>query len=110
MCFDRSKPESAAHFGLSLPRRGDRGVDVLGRALRNARDAFAVRGIEDIEQVAGLGEGAVDEMAEAAFMLFEPDADMLAAFRRGTVVHRAQDVLDHAHRMPHAIAWRWAAE
>ena len=53
-------------FRLGLSRRGDGGVDVLRRALRNARDALAARGIEDIEQVAGLREDAVDEMPEAA--------------------------------------------
>ena len=84
-------------FRLGLPRRRDRGVDVFRRALRDARDAFAARRIEDIEQGAGLGESAVDEMAEAGFMLFEPNADMLGAFRGRTVVHRAQDVLDQAH-------------
>src|ERR1700722_16163980 len=93
-------------FGLSLPRSGDGGVDVLRRTLRNARDALAARGIEDIEQVAGFGEDAVDEMSEAASMILEPDADMLAAFRRGTVVHRAQDVLDDAHEFAsrHCVA------
>ena len=85
-------------FGLSLPRRGDRCVDVGRRALRRAGDAFAGRGIEDLEQVAGLGEDAVDEMPEAGLVLFEPNSDMLAAFRGRTVVHRAQDVLDDAHR------------
>src|SRR5258708_39357141 len=49
-------------FGLRLSRRGDGGVDVFRRALRNARDALAVRGIEDVEQVASFSEGAVDEV------------------------------------------------
>src|SRR6185312_16489110 len=84
-------------FGQRLPRRGDRGADVLGGALRDARDAFAARRIEDVEQFAGLRETAVDEMPEAAFVLLEPGSDMLAAFRSGPVVHRAQDVLDDAH-------------
>ena len=93
-------------FGLRLPRRGDGGVDVRRRALGNARDPLAGRGIEDVEQVAGFGEDAVDEMPEAALVLFEPGSDVLAAFGRGAIVHRAQDVLDHAHGTPHAIAWR----
>ena len=85
-------------FGLSLPRRGDRCVDVGRRALRGAGDPFAGRGIEDIEQVAGFVEDAVDEMPEARLVLFEPRSDVLGAFGRRTVVHRAQDVLDDAHR------------
>ena len=97
-------------FRLSLARRGDRGFDVRGRALRGARDAFVGRRIEDVEQFAGLGESAVDEMPEAALMRFEPGFDMLAAFRRRTVVHCPQNVLDNAHGNPHAIAWRWADE
>src|SRR5205807_1028633 len=84
-------------FRLSFSRRRDGGVDVLCRTLRDMCDPFAPRGIDDIEQVTGLGEGAVDEMPEAALMLFEPDADMLGAFGRGTIVHRAEDVLDQAH-------------
>ena len=53
-------------FRLGLARRGDRGVDVRRRALCRARDPLAGRRIEDVEQLAGLGEGAVDEVAEAA--------------------------------------------
>ena len=83
MCFDRSKPDSAAHFGWALRAAATAASMSFGRALRDARDAFAARGIEDVEQVAGFGEVAVDEMAEAAFVLFEPDADVLAAFRGG---------------------------
>ena len=84
-------------FGLGLPRRRDGVVDVLRRALGDARDALAGRGIEDVEQFAGFVENAVDEMPEADFVLFEPDPDVLAAFGGRTVVHRAQDVLDDAH-------------
>src|SRR5277367_3827230 len=82
-------------FALRLPRRRDRGVDVRGRTLRHARDAFAGRWIEDIEQVTRFGEGAVDEMPEAAFVLFEADSDVPIALGRWAVVHGAQDVLDH---------------
>ena len=97
-------------FGLRLARRGDRGIDVRRRALGRAGDPLAGRRIEDVEQVAGLGEGAVDEVAEAALVRFEPGRDVLAAFGRGAIVHRAEDVLDQGHGSPHAIAWRWAAE
>ena len=93
-------------FGLSLASRRDRGVDVLRSALRHARDALAARGIEDIEQVGWFRKDAVDEMAEAAFMLFKPRFDVFAAFGRRPIVHRAQDVLDDAHGASHAIAWR----
>jgi hypothetical protein len=78
--------------------------------LRRARDPLAGRGIEDVEQVVGLGEGAVDEVPEAACVLFEPGPHVLAALGRRAVIHRAQDVLDEAHLFPHAIGWRWAAE
>ena len=84
-------------FGLRLPRRGDGGVDVARRALGRARDPLAGRRIEDVEQVAGLGEGAVDEAPEAALVLVEPGPDVLAAFGRGAIVHRAQNVLDQGH-------------
>ena len=62
---------------------------------RAMRSPFA--GLKTSNKSPGFGEGAVDEMPEAAFMLFEPGSDVLAAFGRGTVVHRAQDVLDDAH-------------
>src|ERR1700722_18714929 len=91
------EPGKRRPFRLGLSRRRDRGVNVFRRALRDARDALAARGIEDIEQIAGFGEDAIDEMPEAAFLLFEPNPDMLAAFGGRTVVHRAQDVLDDAH-------------
>ena len=52
-------------FRQRLARRRDRGVDVGGRALRRAGDPLAGRGVEDVEQRAGLGEAAADEMAEA---------------------------------------------
>ncbi len=38
-------------FRLGLARGGDSGVDVLRRALRNARNAVAARGVEDIGEL-----------------------------------------------------------
>ena len=56
-------------FRLRLARRSDRRVDVGGRALRRAGDPLAGRGIEHVEERAGPGEPAVDEVAEAASCL-----------------------------------------
>ena len=40
-------------FGLRLPRRRDRSVDIRRRALGRARDQFAGGRIENVEQAAG---------------------------------------------------------
>ncbi len=85
-------------FRLRPAGGGDRRVDVGRRALRHARDALAGRGVEHIEERAGLREPAVDQEAEAALVAIEPGRRMLAAFGRRAIVHRAQNVLDQGHR------------
>ena len=49
-------------------RGGDGGVDVLRRPLRDACDFCAARRLENVEQLGGLGELSVNEMAEAGLV------------------------------------------
>ena len=83
--------------GQRLARGGNGGVDVGLRALRHARDRLALGGIEDVEQFAGLGEAARDEMAEAGTVRGEPAAHGVVVLGRGAVIQRHHEVGDLVH-------------
>ena len=85
---------SAFHAGSARLRRGDRGVDVVLRAVRHARDDLVRRGIDDVERLTRLGPRAVDVVAEHALVLPEPGESFLVALRRGAVLHCLEDFGD----------------
>ena len=82
-----------------LPRasglNGD--VDVLIAALRDRGQQLARGGGADLEGLARRSEGAVDEMAEARFVLLEPIAHDGAVLGGGAVIHGRKNVRDRVH-------------
>ena len=86
--------------GLERTRSSShRPIDVLGRALRDPRQRLPVSRIGDLEAFAGSGVGelAVDEVAEPVLVALQPGQYVLVAFRRRTVIHALQYILDVNH-------------
>jgi len=84
---------------LRLARRIHSRVDIPGGALRDVRDGLARRRVANLEHLARRGEGAINEMAEPVAVRVEPALHDPGIFRRGSVTHVLQNLLN-AHDGP----------
>ena len=81
-----------------LPRRGDGGVDILRRALRDAREPRVRARVGDVERRPRLRPRPADEMPEHRAMAGEPRARLRIPLGRGAVVHCLEDLGHGRHR------------
>ena len=104
-------PRSFAQAGCALRAAATAASTSPRRALADqSRDALAARGLEHVEQIVQLGEGAVDEMAEAAFLArFSQLRYCIVRLGRGAVVHAGENLVDRVHESRpsvQAMGWR----
>ena len=98
----------AGEFGPraeALARSLHRRIDICRRALRDAGNVLAIGGVGDIEQLRWFGEAAIDEVAKALLMGFQPVEHMGVAFRGRAIVHGVEDLCDAGHVGPQASGW-----